>query len=221
MIRLANDTNTLGGALTELGQTMATNLTTKGVTGASASDGLTTLANKILNVPSGGGGCVKLVQGTFTTTSSRASTGTVSINYTGNGYPIALMVFINGGAYNNTSQGDTTWYNNTNRYDVGAYYMTKSEMNTTPTYVSSGSVTANGGVVCIIYKNSTSTSTTYTRTSNMTAKVYNSSNATTTYNCIRFKNDAKTLSYYTGNLTSNTIGLAPSQSYAYIVIYSE
>ena len=38
-----------------LGQLMATNLNTMGVTSASASDGLTTLAGKILQVPSGGG----------------------------------------------------------------------------------------------------------------------------------------------------------------------
>lgn len=49
------DTNTLNGALEQLGITMASNLVTKGVSGATASDGLTTLAGKILNVPSGGG----------------------------------------------------------------------------------------------------------------------------------------------------------------------
>lgn len=50
---MPNDTTTLNGSLMELGETLATNLTTKGVTGASASDGLTTLAGKILNIPSG------------------------------------------------------------------------------------------------------------------------------------------------------------------------
>ena len=44
-----NDTSTLNGALAELGETMANNLEAKGVT-ASASDGLTTLANKILTI---------------------------------------------------------------------------------------------------------------------------------------------------------------------------
>ena len=216
---MANDINTLDGALNELGATMSANLTAKGVA-ASSTDGLTTLAGKILNIPSGSG-CVKLVQGTFTTGSTRAGTGSVSVNYTGNGYPIAVLVFVNGGAYNNTSGGDTGWYNSTNRYDVGTFYMTKAEMNTVPTYSSSGSVTANNGVVTIIYKNSTSTSTTYTRTSIMTAKTYNSSNASTSYNCIRFKGNAKTLSWYVGNAGSSTIGLAPSTTYAYIIIYSE
>ena len=199
---------------------MAANLVTKGVTGATANDGLTTLAGKILNVPSGGGGASNIVQGTFTTGSTRAGTGSVSISYTGTGYPIAVMIYIDGGTYNNTSGGNTTWYASVNRYDVGAFYATKSEMNTTPTYVSSGDVTANGAVAAIIYKNSTSDGTNYTRTSNMSAKMYNNSNASTTYNCIRFKGNAKTLSWYVGNKGSNSIGLAPSTKYAYIVIYS-
>ena len=51
-----NDTNTLNGALQELGETMAANLVTQGVQ-ASASDGLTTLAGKILDIQGGGGSC--------------------------------------------------------------------------------------------------------------------------------------------------------------------
>lgn len=50
---MVNDINTLNGALQELGETMASNLQAKGVT-ASASDGLTTLAGKILTIPTGG-----------------------------------------------------------------------------------------------------------------------------------------------------------------------
>lgn len=47
---MTNDTSTLNGSLQELGETMASNLTTMGVT-SSASEGLTTLANKILDIP--------------------------------------------------------------------------------------------------------------------------------------------------------------------------
>ena len=50
---MTNDTNTLNGALQELGETIANNLQTMGVTDASASDGLTTLANRILDIQSG------------------------------------------------------------------------------------------------------------------------------------------------------------------------
>ena len=53
---MTNDTSKLDGALMELGDTMADNLVAMGVTGASASDGLTTLANNILDIaPSVGG----------------------------------------------------------------------------------------------------------------------------------------------------------------------
>ena len=51
MIKITNDTSTLNGALSELGEKLATNLFQKGVE-ASATDGLTTLANKILNIES-------------------------------------------------------------------------------------------------------------------------------------------------------------------------
>lgn len=53
---MVNDINTLNGALMELGETLADNLVAKGVS-ASASDGLTTLANKVLDIQTGGGSC--------------------------------------------------------------------------------------------------------------------------------------------------------------------
>ena len=58
---MVNDTTTLNGALSELGETMATNITAKGVS-ASASDGLTTLAGKILQISGGGGGGTTLFE---------------------------------------------------------------------------------------------------------------------------------------------------------------
>lgn len=51
---MVNDTNTLNGALQELGETMADNLQSMGVSDALASDGLTTLAGKILDIQTGG-----------------------------------------------------------------------------------------------------------------------------------------------------------------------
>ena len=58
---MTNDTSTLNGALTELGELMADNLVTMGVTDADASDGLTTLANRILDIQGGGGIAIALV----------------------------------------------------------------------------------------------------------------------------------------------------------------
>ena len=201
--------------LETLGQTMATNITAKGVS-ASASDGLTTLAGKIAQIQTGGGGASNVVTGTFTTGSTRASTGTVTINYTGTGYPIAVIIYIDGGAYN----PDTAWYNTVAQYDADSFTMTKAQMSSTPTFVSSGSVPANQGVATVTYKSNATTATTHTRAGSQSAVFFNSSDATTGYNCIRFKNSTKTLSYYIGNTASNKVGLAPSQTYHYIIIYS-
>ena len=216
MIRIVNDTSTLNGSLAQLGETLATNITAKGVT-ASASDGLTTLASKISQIQTGGGGgCTRMVTGTFTTGSTRASTGTVSISYTGTGYPIAVIIYMQNGAYD----PNDSWYDTMAQYDVDAFYMTKSQMSSTPTFVASSSLPQNQGVVCGIYKSSSTSATTHSRNGSQSAVFFNSSDATTGYNCVRFKGNTKTLSYYIGNSASNRVGLAPSQTYHYIIIYS-
>ena len=219
---MTNDTSTLSGSLDEMKDQLISELDNKGVTASfDSSTGLLGLIGEISNIQQGGTSCPKLVQGTFTTGSTGGSTGSVSINYSGTGYPIACLVYVNGGAQNTTSGGNTTWVNSTSRYDVGIYAMIKAETNTTPTYATDSSISANWSTPVIVYKNSTSDSTSYTRTSNMKAVTYNSSNASTTYNCVRFKGNAKTLSYYVGNRASNAIGLARSTEFAYIIIYSE
>ena len=161
--------------LEDLGELLATNISAKGVT-ASASDGLTTLAGKISQIQTGsgsGGGATNIAQGTFTTGSSGNTTGSVSLSYSGTGYPVMAMVVIDGGMYNDTSSGNTDWYNSKNRYDVGFYAMSKARMTSAPSYSTSGA--DNYGVVEIVYKNSTSTATSYTRTGSTTINVYTSS----------------------------------------------
>ena len=215
---MTNDTSTLQGSLDEMKDQLITELGDKGVTASySSSTGLLGLIGEISNIQQGGTSCPKLVQGTFTTGSTRASTGTVSISYTGTGYPIAVMVYMQGGAYD----PDGSWYDTIAYYDADAFYMTKSQMSSTPTFVSSASVPANQGVVCATYKSSTSNATTHSRSGSSSAVFFNSNDATTGYNCIRFKNSTKTMSYYVGNSASNRVGLAPSKTYAYIIIYSE
>lgn len=204
--------------LEDLGELLATNISAKGVT-ASASDGLTTLAGKISQIQTGsGGGATNIAQGTFTTGSSGNTTGSVSLSYSGTGYPVMAMVVIDGGMYNSTSSGNTDWYNSKNRYDVGFYAMSKARMTSAPSYSTSGA--DNYGVVDIVYKNSTSNATSYTRTGGTTINTFSSSNAQASTSCIRFKGNAKTMSYYIGNRGSSYIGLARSTTYKYIVVYS-
>ena len=85
---MTNDITTLNGALTELGETMADNLITQGVN-ASASDGLTTLANKILDIQ-GSGSCyhIEFVNSSYTT----VGTETVSVFVQENYQPLANTV---------------------------------------------------------------------------------------------------------------------------------
>lgn len=203
--------------LEDLGELMATNISAKGVT-ASASDGLTTLAGKISQIQtgSGSGGVTNVATGTFTTGSTGASTGTVNLDYSGSGYPIAVFVFVATGL----SDTSTSWYTTVARYDVGLVAMVKAATSTTPTYQTSGE--ANYGAISYLYKSSTSNATSYSRTGSQTANTYTSSstNAAAGSSMIRFKGNGKTLSYYVGNRSSSTYGLARSTTFRYIVLYS-
>lgn len=163
-----------------------------------------------------GGGATNFVTGTFTTGSSTSTTGSVTVNYTGSGYPVMLVVTVEDGAYNSNVSG---WYNSLTRYAVGQFTITKGVATSTPTYTTSGN--ANYGVVALIYKNSTSSSTTYSRTSTMTANSYSSSNANgTNTTCVRWKGNGKTISYYVCGGSSSTYGLLASTTYRYYAVYS-
>ena len=162
-----------------------------------------------------GGGASNVVIGEFTADSGTGAAHTVSIPYTGSGYPIAAIVFVADGAYN--SGGQTDWYNSVQRYAVGQWTYTKSVQTSTPTYGTSG--TQNQGVTTWVFKNNASTATTYSRSSAMNTNVLTSSNATGAgATCVRFKaNGGKTLSYYTA---STSYGLLAGIRYTYIIIYS-
>lgn len=159
----------------------------------------------------GGGGASNFVTGTFTTPSS-AGASTLTIPYTGSGYPIACIVVVEGGAY----VSGTDWYSSMQRYAVGQWTMTKSNFSTSPTFTTSGS--QNQGVITAIYKNSTSSSTSYTRTSAMSTNVFSSSNASNAAaTCVRFKSKTS-ISYYTN---TSSYGLLPDTTYRYFIVYSE
>lgn len=212
---MVNDTTTLNGSLQQLGENLATNITSKGVS-ASADDGLTTLASKILQIQTGSGGVTNIIQGKFTTGSTGGSVGILSLNYTGSGYPIVVLIYVKDGMYNSNSN----WYKTIAQYDVGVVLMIKANTNTTPTYTASG--TNNYGTISYVYKSSSSNATSYGRSGSNTINVYTTSSnvATAGNSMVRFKGDGKTLTYYIGNRGSSTRGLARDTEYAYIVIYS-
>lgn len=160
---------------------------------------------------SGGGGASNFVTGTFTTQSS-AGVQTISIPYTGSGYPIAAAVVVEDGAYNSAV---STWYSSMQRYAVGQWTMTKSVFTSSPDYTKSG--TQNQGVTTAIYKNSTSSSTAYTRTSGMNTNVFSSSNATSAaLTCVRFKSSTSMTVY----INTSSYCLLPGLAYRYFIVYS-
>lgn len=163
-----------------------------------------------------GGGATNFVTGTFITGSSTSTVGSLSITYSGSGYPIMLAIWVEGGCYN--SSGASDWYNSLTRYAVGQVIITKGVTTSTPTYTTSGS--ANYGTIQLLYKNSTSQATLYSSTRSASANSYSSSNASgTSTTCVRWKGN-KSLSYYVSGGTSSTYGLLASTTYRYVVYYS-
>lgn len=169
----------------------------------------TTLINSLtVSVPTGGSS--KLVQGSFTTNSS-AGAQSVSINYSGSGYPIAACVYIDGGMRSNS-----TFNSLVKRYAIGQATLVKAYTSTAPTYSTSGD--ENVGILSYVYKNSTSDASTYGASANTTANSYSSSDSTSTAaTTLRFKSKNSMSVYVKG---SSGYGFAASTTYHYDIIYS-
>ena len=215
---MTNDTTTLSGSLDEMKDQLITELDGKGVTATfDSTTGLLGLVSKIGDIQTGGSGATNIAQGTFTTGDTGGTTGTVTLDYSGNGYPIAVLIWVNGGLYN----PNTAWYTDIAQHDAGLVIMVKAETTTTPTYTSSG--TNNYGTISYVYKSSTSSATSYGRSGSNTVNIYSTSsnNATAGNTMIRFKGNGTTLSYYIGNRSSSYRGLARDTTFNYIIVYSE
>lgn len=165
---------------------------------------ITSYASAEVNVAS------NYVHGEFTT---RSSTGvqSVTIPYSGSGYPIMAYVVIKGGAW----VPGTPWYNSLQKNAIGVWMMSKSNMSTTPSYGTTGA--ENQAVTAAIYKNSTSSASSLTRTSSMATNTYSSSNAGNSATiAVRFKSKTS-LSVY---VSTEGYGLLPNQAYEYFIVYS-
>lgn len=220
---MTNDTSTLSGSLDEMKDQLIDELGDKGVTASfDSTTGLLGLISQIGDIEQSSGGATNIVQGEFTTANTGASTGTINLDYNGNGYPVYVFIDVYNGAYNNGTDGNTDWYNAINRYDVGQVTISKARTNTAPTYQSNSSAD-NQGIITYFYKSSTSSATSYSRGGSQTATVYatSSTNASAISNMVKFKGNGKTLAYYVGNRTSSTYGLARNTKFSYTVIYSE
>ena len=162
---------------------------------------------------SGGGGASNIVTGTFKFSQTSASAQSITLDYSGTGYPIACIVVLDDGVLNET-------YTNTiARYAIAQYFMTKTHADQTPTYTTSGD--ANQGAVASVYKSSNSTAATLTRTSSATANTFSSSNASaSTTTPVRFKSKTSMSIYAGANSGTSRYGFFNGLQYRYWVIYS-
>lgn len=203
-----------GGSLQSKSVTITQNGTTN-VTPDTGYDGL----SDVEIIADVAGGASNFVMGTFTTVSTRGSTGSFTIPYTGSGYPIAMLIFIQGGLYNNTASGNTTWYNSNTRYDCGFWSMVKCETTSVPGYGTSGN--KNNGSIAFLYRNSGKS--TFAYSGSLYCSIYRSASSPAisggTSMC-RFVGNGTTVKYYTGNGSSSNIGFPPDTEMQYIVVYS-
>ena len=155
------------------------------------------------------GGATNFVTGTFKGT----STGTmdVTIPYSGTSYPIAVIIVPTEGAYNSTTG---TIYSLVQRYVISEWVMTKSRITASPTYATSGG--ANYGVTAWVYKSSTSSATSYSRSSAMNTNVYTTDSATAAGATACRVLSNKKLNVY---IAASSYGFAPNVEYKYMVVY--
>lgn len=162
---------------------------------------------------SGGGGASNIITGTFQYSTTSAAAQTITLSYSGNGYPIACMIVLDDGVL------DTTYTNTVARYSIAQYFMTKTYTGKAPTYTTSGD--ANQGAVATVYKSSASTAATLTRTSSATVNTFSSSaSSASTTTCVRFTSKNKMSIYSGANSGTSRYGFFSGKKYRYWVIYS-
>ena len=150
--------------------------------------------------------------GTFTGTTTNA-VKTVSIPYSGSGYPVAIMIYPTEGPYNS---GTGTFYSTVDYHICSLWVSVKTQIDTVPDY--SGIADQNNMVVMIRYKNSTTDGTVQATSSSATATVMrnNTPSSSSTNSFMRLQNDT-TLAVY---IASGAYGFAANTEYTYVVVYS-
>ncbi len=169
---------------------------------------VTNYASAVVNVA---GGSSRHVTGTFKGTTTGAAIN-VTLNYSGNGYPIAVLIYPTEGPRNSTSG---SFYSLVQRYAMVYFSGIKDEIASTPTYDNANSNNAMN--VYGKYKNSSSTASSHGGTASDSSNIFRNTDAgAVATTCVRFKS-AKNMSVF---IASTSYGFAANIEYTYHVIYS-
>lgn len=159
------------------------------------------------DIPSGAS---NFVTGTFKGTTTGASMD-VTLNYSGTGYPIAVIVYPTGGI-----DGNSDFKSLIQRYVIGQYSVIKRDQSLTPRY--SANTTYDIADVPYMYKSSASSATTYqfSGSSNSSNAYYNGAATSSAGQRLRIRSATK-MSVF---IASTSYGFAANIEYTYHVIYS-
>lgn len=161
----------------------------------------------------GGGGASNVVTGTFKGTTTGAAMD-VTLNYSGSGYPVAVVIYPTEGPYNS---GTGSFYSLVQRYAICYYSCVKASMDTTPTYPSGSTSDANNQSVYLYrYKSSSSSATSVTSNGGNVHNYRDTDSAVSNYRYVMFRSKTKMSVFIAGT----SYGFAANIEYTYWVIYS-
>lgn len=165
----------------------------------------------VVGTATAGGGASNFVTGTFRGTTAGVVLD-IDIPYTGNGYPLCVVIAPTDGL-----MGDTTFYNTVSRYAIGIVSIYKTYTDTVPTYASSGA--ENQCTVNTMYKSSTSSATSFGRVSSNDAVIFYGTDASPSGSTqsVVFENATR----MRVRIKGTSYGFLNGIEYTYYVIYSE
>lgn len=194
----------IGNIPTGGGSTLITkSITTNGTYNASSdsADGYSSVTVAVSN---------RLMVGTFKGTTAGAVMA-VSIPYTGNGYPVAGIVFPSGGTIS------TSIAQLVQNYVEVMFAFAKNDTEQAPTYDDTSSA-VNKATVISCYKNSASDPLNYGTSTAKDKPIFQNANASAgNTNVLRFKDDT-TMSVF---IADTSYGFPNNIEYTYMIVYSE
>ena len=197
----------IGNIPTGGGSTLITKSITANGTYAASGDNADGYSSVTVDVPS------RVAIGTFTgSTAEKGTAKSISVPYTGSGYPVAGVIFPSAGAYNSESD----YYSAVQKFAVDKFTFVKANTSIAPDY--SSNTEKNWAFATADFKGSDSSATTYNRNGYGDSAIYSSSSdasASAVY-CARFQS-ATTMSVFIAN---TSYGFMAGVEYTYMIIYS-